>query len=172
MPVAFPPPVRGWPGIQARNLYKPPAGFVAVPNTANPGYPFSAATLDGGRGKVAPRPRNMDNPGMPFSSVKWPVQTVAQPFTEPRRALELRGTLNMVLSGVSRDSTGATLGNCQVLVFRNEDRSLVAETTSDASGNWSVSLLKGGPFFLVEYKAGSPDVFGTSPNNLTAAVVP
>jgi len=76
------------------------------------------------------------------------------------------GTLNMTLSGLSRDNTGAALGNCRVLIFRTEDNSFVLETTSDASGNWSVSLLKGGPFFLVEYKAGAPDVAGTSKNNL------
>ena len=72
----------------------------------------------------------------------------------------------MSLSGRSLDSTGATLGNCRVLIFRTEDNSFVLETTSDASGNWSVTLNKGGPFFLVEYKAGSPDVAGTSLNTL------
>jgi hypothetical protein len=76
------------------------------------------------------------------------------------------GTLNMTLAGVSRDSTGAALGNCRVMIYRTEDMSFVMETTSDGSGNWSVSLLRGGPFFLVEYLVGSPDRAGTSKNTL------
>lgn len=74
------------------------------------------------------------------------------------------GTLNMMLAGVSRDSTGAPLAECQVLIFRTEDRSFVGETMSDINGNWSISMMKGGPFFFVEYKVGTPDVFGTSLN--------
>jgi len=77
------------------------------------------------------------------------------------------GYLNMSMSGVSKDSAGATLGSCRVMIFRTEDNSFVTETTSDASGNWSVGLLKGGPFFAVAYKAGSPDVAGTTVNTLT-----
>ena len=77
------------------------------------------------------------------------------------------GYLNMYLSGLSKNNTGGILGNCQVLIFRTEDKSLAGETTSDADGNWSILMLKGGPFFYVEYKTGSPDVAGTSLNTLT-----
>jgi len=76
------------------------------------------------------------------------------------------GTSNTYLSGVSRDSTGSPLANCRVLIFRTDDNAFVMETTSDGSGNWSVLMNKGGPFFLVEYKTGAPDVAGTSVNTL------
>lgn len=79
---------------------------------------------------------------------------------------EIKGISNRTLSGVSRDASGAPLGNVRVLVFRTSDNAFIAETLSDASGNWSLVITVGGPFFLVEYLAGAPDVFGTSPNNL------
>lgn len=72
-----------------------------------------------------------------------------------------------VISGVSRDATGAALAGCQVLVFRTYDKVLAAETTSDGSGAWSVTVDRQQWHFLVEYKAGEPPVFGTSPNTLS-----
>jgi len=76
-----------------------------------------------------------------------------------------------ILSGLSKDSAGAILGNCQVLVFRTESKVLVAETISDAAGAWSVGVPDVGPYFLVEYKVGSPDVAGSSVNTLAAPEV-
>ena len=70
--------------------------------------------------------------------------------------------------GVSRDATGVALGNCVVKVFRTADDTLVASTTSDGSGNWTAYPNAQGPYYFVEYKAGSPDVFGTSPNTNAA----
>jgi hypothetical protein len=89
----------------------------------------------------------------------------ARPFRSPK------GYLNMVLSGVSRDSAGAALGFCRVMIFATSDNSFVGETTSDASGNWSFSTAtRGGPFFFVEYLIGAPDRFGTSLNTRTPQV--
>lgn len=70
--------------------------------------------------------------------------------------------------GVSRDATGIALGTCVVKVFRTADDLLVASTISDGSGNWTAYPISLGPYYFVEYKAGSPDVFGTSPNTNTA----
>ena len=77
-----------------------------------------------------------------------------------------RGFSNLSLSGITKDSAGANLGLCRVLIFRTEDNSFVGETTSDAGGNWSISMNKGGPFFAVSYLAGTPDVAGTTLNTL------
>ncbi len=85
---------------------------------------------------------------------------------------KVMGRLNMVLSGTSRDNTGAALGNCRVMIFGTGDKRFILETQSDGSGNWSVSMLVGGPFFLVEYLAGSPDRAGTSVNTLVPDLVP
>lgn len=78
------------------------------------------------------------------------------------------GQQNERIVGVSRDATGAALGSCVVKVFRTADDVLVASTTSDGSGNWTAYPNQPGPYYFVEYKAGSPDVFGTSPNTNTS----
>ena len=77
------------------------------------------------------------------------------------------GTQNARIVGVSRDATGVALGSCTVKVFRTADDVLVGSTVSDGSGNWTAYPNQEGPYYLVEYKAGSPDVFGTSPNTNT-----
>jgi hypothetical protein len=76
------------------------------------------------------------------------------------------GYERLSLSGVSRDSVGATLGACTVKVFRTVNDTKAFETVSDGSGNWAVADVgvEPGPFYYVEYKAGSPDVAGTSLN--------
>ena len=78
------------------------------------------------------------------------------------------GQQNTRLVGVSRDSTGVALGTCVVKVFSTVKDVLVASTISDGSGNWTAYPNEPGPYYYVEYKAGSPDVFGTSPNTNTA----
>ena len=171
MPIAFPPPSRdayfqspavyfakSFTIVPAPNLGQPGVNFAqrGIGLTLDPGIPLTKARTNVrelGRQYRAPTNNNIIN-------------QVNLPVTDGRIPQRIMGALNMTLSGISRDSTGATLGNCRVLIFRTEDNSFILETTSDASGNWSVSLLKGGPFFLVEYKAGSPDVAGTSVNTL------
>jgi hypothetical protein len=78
------------------------------------------------------------------------------------------GYSNNRITGVSRDATGAALGGCTVNVFQTFNNVLVGSTVSDGSGNWTVYPDQAGPYYFVEYKAGSPDVFGTSPNTNTA----
>jgi hypothetical protein len=80
----------------------------------------------------------------------------------------LIGEANNRIIGVSRDATGVALGTCVVKVFRTADDTLVASTISDGSGNWTAYPNAQGPYYFVEYKAGSPDVFGTSPNTNTS----
>jgi hypothetical protein len=74
------------------------------------------------------------------------------------------------LSGVTRDSSGAALAGCIVRLFRTSafDEKL-AETVSDASGNYTFKLAdNSGTFWLAVYKPGAPDVAGTSVRNLVA----
>ena len=77
------------------------------------------------------------------------------------------GTQNARIIGVSRDATGVALGSCTVKVFSTVNDQLVASTVSDGAGDWTAYPNQAGPYYLVEYKAGSPDVFGTSPNTNT-----
>lgn len=71
------------------------------------------------------------------------------------------------MSGVTRDVYGSPLGGVTVKVFRTADDVLVSSIISDPSGNFTVTT----PYYpdthyLVTYKTGSPDVFGSSTNTL------
>jgi hypothetical protein len=69
--------------------------------------------------------------------------------------------------GVTKDSTGAALGTCAVDLFRTADDVVMDRTVSDASGNYefrSASLSTA--YYVVAYRAGAPDVAGTTVNTL------
>ena len=85
------------------------------------------------------------------------------PFRSPKLS-----TKNETISGVTKDSAGAALGACMVQLFRTPSDTLVQEVVSDASGNYSFDNPGSGPFYVVAYKQGSPDVAGTTVNTLTA----
>jgi hypothetical protein len=131
-------------------------------------FTFDAATRPSARLALIPQ---LSSPGLGFAKryAIFNPENLPQFLIDARRGLEKGGTLNMGMSGVSRDTAGVALGICSVILFRTQDRSLVAETVSDSGGNWSLIVRKGGPFFLVEYKVGSPDVAGTSLNTLVPA---
>lgn len=77
-------------------------------------------------------------------------------------------TVNYAISGVTRDSVGAALGNCRVELFVTALDVSIAETVSDASGNFRFANPGTGPFYIVAYKAGGADVAGTTVNTLVA----
>jgi hypothetical protein len=81
------------------------------------------------------------------------------------------GYANFRISGVTRDSAGVALGTCRVELYPTGRDVSIAETTSDASGNFFFDMPGTGPFYLVAYKAGSPDVAGTTVNTLLPAAV-
>ena len=76
-----------------------------------------------------------------------------------------------LISGVTRDSTGAALGNCTVHFFRAADDLAIAQTTSDANGVFSTYVPAGVQYYIIAYLPGSPDVAGTTVNTLTGAQV-
>lgn len=80
----------------------------------------------------------------------------------------IQSTQTFTLTGITRDSTGAVLGNCDVYVFKTGDNVNVAQTISDGSGNYSIILPTNLRHFVVSYKVGSPDVTGATVNTLTA----
>ena len=71
-----------------------------------------------------------------------------------------------VISGVSRDSTGAALGGCTVDLFRQGDQQWMARTVSDGSGNYSFTVMQSTPWFVRFDLEGSPDRAGTTKNNI------
>ena len=70
------------------------------------------------------------------------------------------------ISGVTRDSGGTPLGGVVVDLFLTADDTKIAATVSDGAGNFSFGATAG-PYYLVAYKTGTPDVAGTSVNTLT-----
>lgn len=72
------------------------------------------------------------------------------------------------ITGVTRDSGGTPLGGVTCDLYLTREQRFVDRVVSDGSGNFTFGAA-GGPYFLVFYKAGSPDVFGSSVNTLTGA---
>ena len=74
------------------------------------------------------------------------------------------------IAGVTRNSVGTALGSCVVESHLTADGSKIAVVTSDA-GTGAFSVLAGSvaPHYLVAYKAGSPDIAGTSVNALVGS---
>jgi len=75
-------------------------------------------------------------------------------------------------TGVTRDSNGTALGNCDVHLFQTGTDIEIAQTVSDGSGNFTFSIgNNAGFFYIVAYKPGSPDLAGTTVNTLAAVPV-
>ena len=69
--------------------------------------------------------------------------------------------------GVTRDQYGTPLGSCVVQLFRTSDDLFIMEMTSDSNGNFLLqSWYTPDAHYIVAYKAGSTDVFGTTVNTL------
>ena len=77
-------------------------------------------------------------------------------------------TLKLTISGVTRDNTGAILGGCAVEIFRTQDDVKFDNTTSDAVTGVYIfnAAVLGDQYYAVAYKAGSPDVAGTTVNTI------
>ena len=88
-----------------------------------------------------------------------PIEEGKGPF---RRVLP---TVVKHITGVTKDSTGAPLGNCVVHLFRTSDDALMYQTTSDGSGNF-VFTCGLDSYYIVAYLPGSPDVAGVTLNTL------
>lgn len=86
------------------------------------------------------------------------------------------GTGRWQLVGVTRDSAGAALGNCDVIVFEVgrlavNGAPVVARTASDGSGNYTVEVPTNVAYQVMSYKAGAPDVAGVTLNTLTPVAI-
>jgi len=80
-------------------------------------------------------------------------------------------TVQFLLSGITKDDTGAPLGNCRVVVFETarlqiDGAPIVVETVSDGSGNYAVIVPMNTAYQAIAYKPGSPDVAGITRNDL------
>ena len=76
------------------------------------------------------------------------------------------------IAGITRDSVGTVLGNCDVRLFKSDTDQEVGLTTSDGSGNFTFLIgTNEGWYWIEAYKAGAPDVAGTSVRTLAAVMV-
>lgn len=173
MPIAFPLPRRGALFYDPKQMLRKPFYVEPVPNTAQPGTPISASMLSPGVAfsRARQKQKNVRNLGSVYKNVT--ANSYANPMGKARTDLRFWGRVlvysggNQEMRGISRDSAGSALGSCRVLLFRTEDNSFVKETTSDGSGNWVMSVMSAGSFFVVYYKAGGTDLAGTTKNTLT-----
>lgn len=82
----------------------------------------------------------------------------------------LRPTAGWTLSGITKDSTGAALAGCTVSLYRTTDDRLMEKVISDGSGAYRFSTIGlSETYYVVAYKPGSPDVAGTTRNDLVGA---
>ena len=79
------------------------------------------------------------------------------------------GYANFTLAGFTRDSNGAPLPGCKVDLILTAGGVFQSSTISAADGSFKFEIQPPGPYFLVAYKAGAPDVAGTTANNLTTS---
>ena len=72
--------------------------------------------------------------------------------------------------GVSRDQYGAPLGGVTCSLFLTATKAWIMDIVSDTNGAFLLqSFYSPDTHFIVFYKSGSPDVFGTTRQNLVGA---
>lgn len=72
-----------------------------------------------------------------------------------------------VISGITKDSTGAVLVSVTVELFNTLTDTIEAQTVSDSvTGAYIFYVTPGVTKYAVAYKAGAPDVAGTTTNTL------
>ncbi len=70
------------------------------------------------------------------------------------------------ITGITRTSSGNLNAGATVQLFNTSTGALVDTTVSDAQGNYTLTDPNNVACFVVAYLAGSPDVAGTSKNNI------
>lgn len=77
------------------------------------------------------------------------------------------------IKGITKDSVGAVVANAIVQGFVTSTDAYVGEVTSGEDGTYTLGTetIAGVQHYLVAYKAGSPDIAGTTVNTLTSTNV-
>lgn len=82
---------------------------------------------------------------------------------------------NLMITGITKDSTGAVLGGCVVKMVNAQTEILQDTEISDGNGNYNCPIPKGlsqqqtTTWQIKAYKAGSPDVAGITRNDLVGS---
>jgi hypothetical protein len=96
----------------------------------------------------------------PFSSHQSPTEKFFSPVMHGKQYM---------IQGYTKDSAGSILANCVVTLFYTNNDVMVGKTTSDANGLFTFLVGPVYQCYIVQYKAGSPDVCGTTANTLVAS---
>jgi hypothetical protein len=115
----------------------------------------------------------MDHPGS-FRDEWWPSDDMDAGATLGVRGRASWGEVypvsgangRLALVGYTRDAYGAPLGGCTVKAFRTSDDSRQATVVSDANGLYTITTPFADGHYLIVYKAGPPDICGTTTNTL------
>jgi hypothetical protein len=97
---------------------------------------------------------------------------VGKPFGKIfRRALFASSVpTQFFISGITKDSSGTPIGSCVVKLFRTSDDLLMQSTVSNpVTGAYSFGAVGSANMYVVAYKAGSPDIAGTTVNTLVGS---
>ena len=89
-------------------------------------------------------------------------------LVEPSKIVKPAAQTGIVfLTGIIRNCPSlAPLGGVTVLAFRTSDNIMIGSTVSDGAGNYSIQVVPGVAHYLVAYLPNTPDVFGTTRNDL------
>mgnify|MGYP001179665348 FL=1 len=96
----------------------------------------------------------------------------------------MQASVRWGISGVTKDSAGAALGDCRVVALETgrmakdggfgtvgPESPVVGETISDVSGNYTIEVALNTAHQLTGYKPGSPDVAGVTRNDVTPVAI-
>lgn len=111
--------------------------------------------------------------GLPVNKLpKLPWQFVKQIFPSVVHARKPLPSIKLLISGVTYNSTGTPLSTSIVKLYFTTTDIVVSSTVSDSLGNYSFIGSPSTVYYLIAYKAGSPDVAGTTLNTVIATDPP
>jgi hypothetical protein len=78
-------------------------------------------------------------------------------------------SLNKFIKGITKDSGGTAISDVTVQAFRTVDDVYLGQDVSRTDGTYTcpTDVVAGTQCYLVAYKAGSPDIAGTTVNTIT-----
>ena len=90
-------------------------------------------------------------------------------FEPPLTGVGGNATQNFIM-GRCKDSVGNGVSGAVVQTFRTADDTLISETNADSNGYYEAGTPQpaGTQHYIVAYRAGAPDIAGTTVNTLTA----
>ena len=181
MPIAFPLPERGPPWTWAKNLLSGASvgywqtGVQYVPNLLNRAdlsLPYKQNNFGGLVVEAQRKHPNVRRLDTMFVNAERPqINQVPLNVRFPVVAQQT-GRSAFTISGIAYNSTGVTpQAGANIDLFLTTEDTLVQRTVSDAAGAFSFLQMGAGPYYIVAYKAGTPDIAGTTVNTLTPTQV-